>query len=608
MRNLIILIIGFFASVMYSQTSGYDRLWATYYGGESTIVSDNAIDSQGNVYIVGYMKGESAYLNPYVSSNVFQSTFGGGETDGYIAKFSPDGLLIWSTFFGGQQNDRVNTIAVNSDGRIFVAGQTSSQGLSTTGVFQSNIAGLQDGFLAEFDSQGTRLWCTYFGGIYDDSLKGMTCDNMGNLFLFGVSSSPSNISTPNGFQAEFVPTPGVTPETDTKNFIVGFSESGVQTWGTYYGSETGNSKSIITGISTSLAGVYVTGFVLDTEMNTYFATIGCHQNYNSNAAGLGVDMFLTQFSSGGSRNWSTYYGGTSTEKSHLGTSLFPNFRNVVATRDFVYISGITGSNNNMSTPGVFQSSKLGQSNFVAKFNDLGVRQWGTYLGNTSANGGTSGQSGLYSILSLDYNEDIMVSGSTPLIDVATDNGYQTTIPLNSFGLTEGGDSFMTKISKDGSSKLYGTYYGGDKPDGGCATLSAGSDFYMVGNTQSTNNVATTNSYQNNLNVNPASTLAELPTNAFIAKFSPIPLKTKDFASSENIMYPVPNSGDFNINLNANYLNSEINIYDISGKKVYSNFVKSISQSVKVGYLSSGTYILKISNNNGLRYERKFLVR
>lgn len=606
MKKIIFGCLIFIVQQSAAQNFNYERSWATYYGGENTIILDNATDSQGNIYIVGYMEGESSYLENFITNNAFQQYYGGGPLDGFVAKFNPDGLLVWSTFFGGTASDKINTIAIDSDDNIFIAGETTSDGMATTGAFRTIRTGLNDGFLAAFNTSGIRLWSTYYGGIYNDSFSGIDCDNIGGIYLFGKTSSPGNITTANSFNENFVPNTEISdPELDYKNFIVKFSTDGIRQWGTYYGTNIENNSSTITGISNNSTGFYVVGYAIDTSQTSYFATPGCHQSFNSNVAGIGIDMFLSRFDSNGSRLWSTYFGGSLSDKPvAFGTGGYgTNLKNVKAVSNFVYIAGTTNSNNNIATANVFQPVKQNYSNFIAKFNDIGTRQWGTYLGNSPPSG--SGNGTQYTLLNVDQEGEIFISGGTTFSDIASPGSHQSAIHTDAWGLPTGTESFTARISKDGSTRYFGTYYGGINSEYGANTIIANDDsFYIIGTTQSTTEIATANSHQSELNSFTSS--PQLPKNGFISKFSPIPLGTNGFTSFDSVLYPVPNNGSFTLKLNENYIDAAISIYDLQGKNVHSEVIKTPNQHITTN-IQTGVYLVKIVNNRGIIYAKKIVV-
>ena len=91
-----------------------------------------------------------------------------------------DPVLCFSTYFGGNSSDTAWSVALDTNGFIYIAGQTFSTQISATntapfstpGAFQTNFAGggiTGDAFVAKFDNQGSNLiYLTYLGGSVDD--------------------------------------------------------------------------------------------------------------------------------------------------------------------------------------------------------------------------------------------------------------------------------------------------------------------------------------------------------------------------------------------------------------------------------------------------------
>ena len=89
-----------------------------------------------------------------------------------------DPLLEYSTFFGGNGADTAYAVALDTNGNVYIAGQTlskefsASQTFSTTGAFQTNFAGgshTGDAFIFKLDAAtGSPDYITYLGGSGDD--------------------------------------------------------------------------------------------------------------------------------------------------------------------------------------------------------------------------------------------------------------------------------------------------------------------------------------------------------------------------------------------------------------------------------------------------------
>src|SRR5690606_24890263 len=89
------------------QTFPYEREWGKY----TYTVNDIYIllrprayvmDSEGNIYSVGYVQDEGVLAT---TTNSHQPTYGGGQADGFITKYSSEGEFLWATYFGGEEFD-----------------------------------------------------------------------------------------------------------------------------------------------------------------------------------------------------------------------------------------------------------------------------------------------------------------------------------------------------------------------------------------------------------------------------------------------------------------------------------------------------------------------
>jgi hypothetical protein len=181
---------------------GSALLYSTYLdgGGPSGI----ALDSAGNAYVAG-----SAGPNFPTTKDAVQPTFGGGNSDAFVAKLNPLGSgLMYSTYLGGsgdEDQDQYNFvlipggIAVDSKGSVYVTGNTFSSDFPTTpGAFQTlcnhgNVSGCTrfgDAFVTRLTPSGSALvYSTYLGGRYTDEGVGIAVDRAGNAYVTGFTVS-----------------------------------------------------------------------------------------------------------------------------------------------------------------------------------------------------------------------------------------------------------------------------------------------------------------------------------------------------------------------------------------------------------------------------------
>ena len=171
--------------------------WATYYGGSgSEGASGVATDPSGNVYLGSNTQSSSGIA----SSGAYQTSLAGTQ-NGFLAKFNGSGVLQWGTYYGGTGTDAISQFTTDASGNIYVAGSASSTtGIATSGAIQATNAGGQDGFIAEFNTSGSLLYATYYGGSGSDNATQAICDGTGNVYFSGSTASSSGIATSGAYQ------------------------------------------------------------------------------------------------------------------------------------------------------------------------------------------------------------------------------------------------------------------------------------------------------------------------------------------------------------------------------------------------------------------------
>lgn len=438
--------------------------WATYMGGSSADWGMCASsDTAGNVYMAG--RTSSGGSSNVYTSNAHQTTYAGNE-DGVITRYTAGGVRIWSTYYGGAGVDAINAITVDKQNNIIFSGytDTSYTGISSgSGAHQPNYGGgLSDCFLVKMNPNGQRIWGTYYGGagierIGNDYQTGVVCDSSLNIYLVGGTQSDTGIASPGAYQG--------TRGGGLDGFIAKFNTNGVRQWGTYYGG-TVNDRFTIVGAD-SAGVVYVAGNFQSTGMGTS-GTFSQNKPYTANTTDS-IDVLIAKFNPAtGNRIWATYYGGDDEDEAR-GL--------VVGDSSNVYICGSTESSAGIATTNAAQSSFGGQRDmFLAKFDSLGGRKWGTYLGDASADNGGN--------VVLDHSGNLNTTGNTfGSSGLATPDGFNTTIG--------GGFDALVAIYSPAGDKIWATYYGGSNNDYGfgVARGKSGGHMYIVGSTESSSGIS-----------------------------------------------------------------------------------------------------------------------
>jgi hypothetical protein len=168
---------------------GSTLLYSTYIGGVSPDISSIdsafgiAVDNGGSAYIGG-VTGVRDFPLASAAQNVYA-----GQADGYVTRLSAAGnQLLFSTYVGGSNQDRVKAIAIDKvTGNAYVTGVSYSSDLPTSaGAFQTVGFGA---FAAKYGPSGTRLFTTYLGN--GSSGNGIAVDSTGAAYITGDSSALS---------------------------------------------------------------------------------------------------------------------------------------------------------------------------------------------------------------------------------------------------------------------------------------------------------------------------------------------------------------------------------------------------------------------------------
>jgi hypothetical protein len=429
--------------------------WATYYGGGGfdlgTVLT---CDYSGNVYLTG-----ASWMGTDIATTGSHQFTNAGDFDAFLVKFDTDGNRLWATYYGGASVDYGFGVVCDVNNRIYLSGITqSASGIATAGSFQTSYSGDGDNYLAKFDSDGGLMWATYYGSAQAEYNGLCATDNMGYIYLAGITSSPGNMAT-NGFQDTY-------GGGANDAYLVKFDTMGLRQWATYYGGSGDDQGDGVT--CDGFGNVYLAGH---TNSTSGIATPGSHQP----ALGGGIDNFLVKFNGAGARQWATYYGGT-------GRDININMSCVTTDKNGnVFLSGHTDSPDGIATAGSYQQVIGGaEDGFLVKFNGAGVRSWATYFGSygTEYNGG----------IACDFSNNVFWTGLTQsAIDIVTPDAYQ-----DAFGGFS--DAYLARFTNDGVLE-YSTYYGGNTRDEGIAiAIDNIGNAYISGGTESATNIATPGSF------------------------------------------------------------------------------------------------------------------
>ena len=299
----------------YTSTGQY--IWSKSFGGVySDAVHSMALDSSGNIYIVGefmdvvdFDPGPSSYFLTVPSRTYYWS----GGANGFILKLNSSGQFQNAYNIGGFLHDEVNDIEIDDDGNIFLIGSFSDTLILGSGTnqvqFVSGPLGSTGTFVAKYSPNFNLIWAKSFTGIGRVSDSKFDIDKSGNIICTGKFESTINFN------------PGTTGFTRSSNlgagstygYLLRMDEYGVPQWVNVF-----KSKLYAEGIDVATddsLNIYAMGMFkgetnFDPGSNNYILTFESKESQ---------DMYISKFDSSGNIQWVKHIGteGKSRKKGDL---------------------------------------------------------------------------------------------------------------------------------------------------------------------------------------------------------------------------------------------------------------------------------------------------
>jgi hypothetical protein len=374
-------------------------LWATYYGGND---GDRGwfvtTDVNGNIYVTGDSQSTDFPVYDAGSGAYYQDTLA-GQLNLVILKFNNSGVLLWGTYYGGNEIDFGYSITVDSNGIIYVTGQTNSDNFPTLDMgsgsyFQGNIGSSVgfNAFLLRFSNTGVLQWATYYGGDSYEIGYGITTDAVGNVFLVGTSES-SDFPLLNAGGTSYFQTNGGIGNSNA--YVVKFSNTGVRLWATSLGGS--SIDEALTVIADDNGDIIITGKTFSNNFPLLNPGAGA---YFQGTFGGVIDIFMARFTNNGTQLWTTYFGGTSGENQ----SWFDNLE--IDTCGNIYMTLSSAINDiplqAQCEGGYFDSLYNGTDVILVVFSNTNKFLWSTFIGGNGLD--------IQGALAVDKHKNVFIAG------------------------------------------------------------------------------------------------------------------------------------------------------------------------------------------------------
>lgn len=376
--------------------------------------------------------------------------------------------LEWSTYLGAAGDDQPRAVAVDGDGNVIVAGNTSGGGFPTTsGVVQPVPGGWIDAFVAKFDPSGRRLLhATFLGGASADIAHGVAVGDDGAITVVGSTLSAEFPVSANAFDRTYSGG-GV----DGDVFVARFDATlGSLAWSTYLGGS-GDERAMALALAPG-GEVVIAGSTGSADFPT---TSGALQTVMAGSK----DGFVARLRAGGDAlAWSTLLGGRDLD----------GFNAVALAADgSVWAAGGTESSDVRISAQAFDRTRGGQEGYVAHLAaDASALLGATYLG-----GG--GDDSVFALL-LHDDGTVVAAGMTVSSDFPVTPGALSTFRNGS------GDGFVARLDPELTSAQFATYLGGSSQEW-VAALARGGDGQTIvaGSTNSPDFPTTATAFDRTLN-------------------------------------------------------------------------------------------------------------
>ena len=446
--------------------------YSSHYGGTTSSWGGNGQNWGKDIAVtdngIAYVAAQTTSIDfPVV--NEYDSTFD-GDIDVLILKIdttkSGSGSLVYSSYFGGIDYDYSRGICVDSSGRAYISGFTTSLDFPVQNAYQSSHSQAVSGGYIRSDSfvicidttvSGTSglVYSSYLGGLDNDDNYGISGGDNGIVYLGGYTSS-TDFPVKNEYQADQGSDDVYISKFDTKQ-----SGSSSLLYSTYFGGTSWEWGHAIANDNNGIA--YVTGVA---------GGSGLPLKGELHGDKGGWDAFVTLIDTTKSGSdclvYSTYLGGNDDEEKGYGIAVDGN--------GYVYVTGYTRSNDfpitneYQSVPGSSWDAFLTKIDPYAGSAGL---LYSTYLGGSDHDNGNG--------VAVDTAGNAYLTGSTSSNNFPLRNEYMQDQTYD--------DIFITKINTiaaGDSSLVWSTYLGGnDSDEAKGIDVDSNGVVYITGDTQST---------------------------------------------------------------------------------------------------------------------------
>lgn len=482
-----------------------------------------------------------------------------GLDDIFLAKYDSSGNVIWSLSVGGNLGDVGFACTLDGYGNLLLTGIFNSDSIQFGNTTLYNpTPGTAEIFLAKYTNAGNLVWVKQAGGNDTDEARAIACDQNGNIYITG--GYRSSTATFGSIQMNLNGTGDV--------FTAKYDSAGTEIWvrgsvGSNF--QEGNSIAVVNN-----GNVYITGMFYSNPLS-FDATV-----LSNNGSG---DLFVVAYNQSGNLQWAKSFGG----------SLFEESKGIIADNSGnVFITGSFKSGTiNFQTQALNNSGTAGTADaFAAKLDNTGNVIWA----NSAFGPGD------------DYAQALCFDAAGYIMITGTFTGPYFAWGINMQNNNGAEDIFLEKMVASNGVNLWGISHG-DLGSDACNTIASdpfgnliyggsfsGPSIYFYPHTA--NNSFSTNNF-------------------FLTKTDLLPVGLELSSKIDNSVSVAPNpfteSTVFSVKGNAPSESSILKIMDISGRQLQHFQIIGQQFIYEPQGLTNGTYLYQITHSGQAPQCGKFII-
>jgi hypothetical protein len=406
------------------------------------------VDSGFNVYLAG----NTASPDFPTTTTAYQASAAAAGNHAFVAELDPSGSgALYASYLSGSGVDTASDMALDSQGRMYVIGTTTSSNFPTTqGALQATALATNQFFFSKVNPRlsGTNslLYSTFIGGSTPSSGAvmggGVAVDANFNVYLAGGTSF-TDMPIVNAFQGTQLG--GVDVWAAKLTPPVNNTEQYTPLYETYFGGS-GNEVAYGVAADPGSSNLYVTGSTTTSGISSPVSVAPLQANYGGGSSDAFVAKFGVPTTTGSTQGsvpltYFTYLGGGGQD---VGLAITAD------TNQNARVTGFTTSGSLPNPNPLFGSSGGGTDAFFARI--VTTTTTTTATTNTSATsilGGSGTDIGTSTAVDPALNSYIAGETASGNFPTATDPSIPAITAIQT-GLSGGSDTFITKIGPNTS--------------------------------------------------------------------------------------------------------------------------------------------------------------